>query len=102
MGKIESKSYRVVKRVNEDARIFGLFFTTFFLWILASVIIFMTLFFILKVWGAILAILAIGLTYLVLQTIQTKIGMKTINKRLMEFYQPIHHIKIRTSIKRMF
>ena len=95
----KSKGYFIKKRINRPAKIVGLYYNTFFIFILSSAIIFM----IASLQGFIGLILGVTIIigmYFILFYIQTKLGPKELKKMINDYNRPIDYIKITKSIKR--
>ena len=85
------KGYFIKKRINRPAKIVGLYYNTFFIFMLASLQGFI---------GLVLGVFFIIAIYFVLFYVQTKLGPKELKKIMNDYNRPINHIKITKSIKR--
>jgi hypothetical protein len=94
------KGYKIPKNVNPPAKIIGLYFNTFFVFILASAILVMIGSNTGGIMGTLVSIAIAGIVYLLLFGLQTKFGPKKIAKISNNFFSPFNHIKINKSIKR--
>lgn len=94
-----SKGYFIKKRINRPAKIVGLYYNTFFVFVLSAAVIFM----IASLQGFIgltIGVCMIIGIYFVLFYVQTKLGPKELKKMLNDYNRPIDYIKITKSIKR--
>jgi uncharacterized membrane protein YjjP (DUF1212 family) len=98
----EIKGYKVQKNINPPAKIIGLYFNTFFVFILSSAILVMIGSNTGGIIGTLSAVAISGLVYIFLFALQTKFGPKKIAKIVNNFLTPFNHIKINKSIKRSF
>lgn len=94
------KGYIIKKRIDRPATIAGLFYNTFFVFVILAAIIFMV--------GSSngitgfgIAALLISVCYFVLVYVQTKIGPKELNKFINNYNNPIDFIRMNKSIRRM-
>ncbi|WP_291960199.1 hypothetical protein [Maribacter sp.] len=93
------KGYFIKKRINRPAKIVGLYYNTFFIFILSAAVIFM-LASLQGFMGLVLGVFFIIAIYFVLFYVQTKLGPKELKKMINDYNRPINHIKITKSIKR--
>lgn len=96
----KSKGYFIKKRINRPAKIVGLYYNTFFIFILSSAIIFMIAS-LQGFTGLVVGVFLIIAIYFVLYYIQTKLGPKELKKMINDYNRPIDYIKITKSIKRL-
>lgn len=93
------KGFVVMKNINPPAKIIGLFYNTFFVWVLFAVIVFLLCSskgFIASIGGAVF----IFMIYIFLFFFQTKFGPKKVLKHFNYFMQPIDYLKMKKSPKR--
>lgn len=98
----KSKGYRIYKKINTPAKIIGLYYNTFFIFILASAIIIMGFSSKFNLLGVLYGSIFSSIIYFILFYYQTKYGPKRISKKINNLYHPIHFIKIKKSIKKMY
>lgn len=98
----KSKGYKIFKKINTPAKIIGLYYNTFFIFILISAIIVMGFSSKFSLLGVLYGVIFCTIIYFVLFYYQTKYGPKKISKIINDFYNPIHYIKIKKSIKKMY
>jgi uncharacterized membrane protein YesL len=98
----KSKGYIIYKKINQPAKILGLYYNTFFIFILASVLLIMGLSSKFSYYGLLYSGVIIIVIYFFLFYYQTKYGPKKIAKIVNNFYNPIDFIKIKKSIKKMY
>lgn len=101
MNTSKPKSYRVVKKIDQEAKIIGLNFNTFFIFLFVTFITIMAS----ANMGAVafgVGLIIIVAIYFILYYIEGKLGPKRVSKLINNYYNPINHIKITKSIKRLF
>ncbi|OXA65949.1 hypothetical protein B0A67_24005 [Flavobacterium aquidurense] len=98
----KSKGYVIHKKINQPARIIGLYYNTFFVFVLVSAIIIMGLSSKFALFGILYGGIFSIVIYFFLFYYQTKYGPKKIAKIVNNFYNPIDFIKMKKSIKKMY
>lgn len=98
----KSKGYKIYKKINSPAKIVGLYYNTFFIFILVSAIIIMGFSSKFSLIGIVYGLVLCIIIYFVLFYYQTKYGPKRIAKIINNLTNPIHNIKITKSIKKMY
>lgn len=93
------KSFNVPKRLNTEAKIIGLNYTTFFVFVIAAAVIFMV-----SSSGGFIGI-GIGIAiifsiYMFFYFIQTKLSKRDLEKKKHDYFHPITHIKVKASFQR--
>jgi len=96
------KGYFIFKKINTPAKIIGLHYNTFFVFMLASAIIVMGFSSAFALLGIIYGSMVTLIVYFTLFFYQTKFGPKKISKIINNYTTPIHYIKIKKSIKKMY
>lgn len=94
------RRYLTVKNVNQDAKILGLNYISFFVFVFISILASM-LFFSQGFLGIIIGLVFLTTLYFSLFFIQVKLGPKKLNKLKNDFLSPIHLIKIKTSFRKL-
>lgn len=99
MAEIRPKGYHIKKRIDKPAKIVGLYYNTFFVFVILAAFLFMI--------GSSKGIVGVGISvllilvsYLGLFFVQTKIGPKELKKIINNYQNPINYIKINRSIRR--
>ena len=93
------KQFIIFKNINPPAKIIGLFYNTFFVFVLVSVLIFLGSSG-KGIIGIIGAVIFIAVLYIVLFVFQTKFGPKKVKLYLNYFLHPINHITVKKSFKK--
>ena len=93
------KTYYVYKKLDVPAKLIGLNYNTFFIFLGVSALLLMVASS-KGVPGFIVAGILIGATYLGLFFVQTKLGPKKMAKRMSGLLTPIHHMKMQRSVKK--
>jgi len=96
------KGYFVFKKINTPAKIIGLYYNTFFVFVLAGAIIIMGFSSKFSILGVLYGLGVTLIVYFALFFYQTKFGPKKIAKIINNYMEPIHYIKIKKSIKKMY
>lgn len=94
------KGYFIKKRINRPAKIIGLYYNTFFIFVLSSAVIFMIAS-LQGFTGIVIGILLIMGAYVGLFFVQTKLGPMELQKWVNDYNRPINYIKMNKSIKRL-
>ena len=95
------KKFAVIKEVGKEAKIWGLNYISFFIFLFVSIISFM-LFFSQGLLGIVFGVLFLLALYFILSYIQTKLGPKQLHKIKNNFLEPIHLIKIKVSLRKLY
>ena len=95
------KKFAVFKEVGKEAKIWGLNYISFFIFLFVSIISFM-LFFSQGLLGIVFGVLFLLALYFILSYIQTKLGPKQLHKIKNNFLEPIHLIKIKVSLRKLY
>lgn len=93
------KQFVVFKNINPPAKIIGLFYNTFFVFVLISVLVFLGSSG-KGIMGIVIAVIFIAILYVVLFFFQTKFGPKKVKLYVNYFLHPINHITVKKSFKR--
>lgn len=95
------KGFTIIKNVNPPAKIFGLYYNTFFVFaVIGGLLILLGS---TRGWiGLILSSLVAFIIYIILFYLQTFYGPKKVAKMKNYFLIPINHLKIRKTFKRTY
>lgn len=95
------KGFKIQKNVNPPAKIKGLYYNTFFIWVVISALI-LLLGAANGLIGFSIAAALIGIVYLILYYLQTLYGPKKVAKLKNYFFSPINLFKMKKNFKRNF
>ncbi|WP_424652198.1 hypothetical protein [Capnocytophaga gingivalis] len=100
MASEKVRYFRSRSRLWEDAKLGGLTYNAFFIFVGAAVLIFTPSVLIGGAIGGAIGALIVAFIYAFLFFIQNKLGTRELWKRINYFYNPIDYIKVSTNMRR--
>lgn len=95
------KGFEVPKRLSQQAKLAGLNYNTFFIFIVFFSLSMTIGSAVAKYIGAILSVILSGVIYGVLYFLQSKLDSRKLGKIKNDFYNPIPYLKVKTSFSRL-
>lgn len=95
------KGFLVPKRLSQQAKLAGLNYNTFFIFIVFFSLSMTISSAVAKYMGMLFAIILSGIVYGVLYFLQSKLDSRKLGKIKNDFYNPVPYLKVKTSFSRL-